>query len=73
MVDQGSRLAVRRGRDQIPDEAFDILIPLVMIEAVHEDGPADGFHVLLSELTLVAPVRKDVCPPSPAAKQIFSM
>lgn len=73
MIDQGSRLAVRRGRDQVPDEAFDILIALVMIETVHKDGSADGFYVLLGELALVASVGKDICPPSPAAKQIFSM
>ena len=73
MIDQGSRLAISRGCDQIPDEAFNILIPLVVIETVHKDGPADGFHVLLSELTLVAPMGKDICPPSPTAKQIFSM
>lgn len=73
MIDQGARLAVSRGCDQIPDEAFDVLIPLVVVETVHEDGSADGFYVLLSELTFVAPVRKNVCPPSPTAKQKFSM
>lgn len=73
MIDQGSRLAVRRGCDQVPDEAFDILIPLVMIETVHEDGSADGLYVLLSELALVAAMGEDICPPSPAAKQTFSM
>lgn len=44
-----------------------------MIETVHKDGSADGFYVLLGELALVASVGKDICPPSPAAKQIFSM
>lgn len=73
MIDQGARLAVGRGCDEVPDEAFDVLIPLVMVETVHEDGSADGFHVLLGELTFVASVGKDVCPPSPTAKQTSSM
>lgn len=34
MVDQGSRLAIGRGRDQIPDEALDVLVPPVVVEAV---------------------------------------
>lgn len=73
MVDQGTCLAVSRGRDQIPDEALDVLVPLVMGEAVHEDGPADGLHILLSELAFVASVGKDVRPSPPAAKQACSM
>lgn len=73
MIDQGACLAVGRGRDEVPDEAFDVLVPLVVVEAVHEDGPADGLHVLLAELTFVASVGKDVCPPSPTAKQTSSM
>lgn len=73
MIDQGTCLAISSGRDQVPDEAFDVLIPLVMVETIHEDGPADGLDVLLSELTLVASMGKDVRPSSPAAKQIFSM
>lgn len=69
MIDQGARLAVGRGRDEVPDEAFDVLVPLVVVEAVHEDGPADGLHVLLAELTFVASVGKDVCPPSPTVDE----
>lgn len=73
MIDQGSSLAISRGCDQIPDEALDILISFVMIETVHKDRPTDGFYILLGELTFVASVGKDVCPPSPAEKQIFSL
>ena len=73
MIDQGARLAVSSGCDQIPDEAFDVLVPLVVVETVHEDCSADGLHILLSELTFVASMGKDVRPPSPAAKQVFSM
>lgn len=73
MIDQGSRLAVSGGCDQIPDEALDILIPSVMVEAVHQDGSADGFYVMLSELTLVASVGKDVCPSAPAVKRAASL
>lgn len=73
MIDQGSRLAVGCGCDQVPDEAFDVLIPLIMVETVHEDCSADSFHILLSELTFVASMGKDVRPPSPAAKQVFGM
>lgn len=70
MIDQGSSLAISCGCDQIPDEAFDILVPFVMVETVHQDGSANGFHILLSELTFVASMRKDVCPSAPAVKQI---
>lgn len=73
MVDQGSSLAIRCGCDQIPDEAFDILIAFVMIKTVYQDGSADSFDILLSELAFIASVGKNVCPPSPTAKQIFSM
>lgn len=72
MVDQSPGLAVGRGCDEIPDEALDVLVPPVVVEAVHEDGPADGFHVLLGELTFVASVGQDVCPPPPAAKQTLT-
>lgn len=72
MIDQGSSLAISRGCDEIPDEAFDILIPSVMIKTVHQDGSADGFNILLSELTFVASMGKDVCPPSPATKQTLN-
>lgn len=73
MVNQCSCLAISCGCDQIPDEAFDVLISLVMVETVHEDGSADGFYIVLSELAFVASMRKDVCPPSPTAKQTLSM
>jgi hypothetical protein len=44
-----------------------------MVETVHKDGSADGFHILLGELTFVASMGQDVCPPAPAKKQITSM
>lgn len=69
MIDQGACLAVSRGCDQIPDKALDVLVPLVMVETVHEDRSADGFYILLSELPFVAPMGKDVRPPSPAANK----
>lgn len=69
MVEQGSSLAVGGGRDQVPDEALDVLVASVVIEAVHQDGSADGFHVLLSELTFVASMGQDVRPATPAGKQ----
>lgn len=73
MIDQGSSLAISRGCDQIPDEAFDILVPFVVVETVHQDGSANGFYILLCELTFVASVGKDVCPSAPAVKQIACM
>lgn len=73
MIDQGSSLAISRGCDQIPDEAFDILVPFIMVETVHQDGSANGFYILLRELTFVASVGKDVCPPAPTVKQIACM
>lgn len=70
MVDQGPRLAISRWCDEIPDEALDVLVPPVVVEAVHKDGPADGLHVLLAEWALVATMGEDVRPPPPAAKQM---
>lgn len=73
MVDQGPRLAISRGCDEIPDEALDVLVPPVVVEAVHKDGPADGLHVLLTERALVAAMGEDVRPPPPAAKQTWTV
>ena len=69
MVDQGPRLPISRGCDEIPDEALDVLVPPVVVEAVHKDGSADGLYVLLAERALVAAMGEDVRPPPPAAKQ----
>lgn len=66
MVEQGPRLAVFRGGDQVPDEAFDVLVAPVVMQAVNEQGPADGLHVLLLQGALVAAVAQDVIPATPA-------
>lgn len=36
-----------------------------MVETVHQNGTADGFHVLFCKLTLETPVRKNICPSAP--------
>lgn len=73
MIEQGSSLAISCGCDQVPDKALDVLIPSVVIETVHQDGSADGFNILLSELAFVASMGQDVCPAAPAGKQSVSM
>lgn len=73
MIEQGSSLAVGCRSDQVPDKALDVLVPAVVIETVHQDGSADGFYVLLSELTFVPSMGQDVCPAAPAGKQRGSM
>lgn len=47
MINQSSSLPICSWSDQIPDETFDIFIPFVMIKTIHQDSPADGFHILL--------------------------
>lgn len=59
-------LSVFGGRDQLPDEALDLLVPFVVLDAVHQQGPADHLHVLLVQMPLEPPVRQDVLPPAPA-------
>lgn len=69
MIEQGSSLAIGRGSDQVPDKALDVLVPSVVIQTVHQDGSADGFYIVLRELTFVASVGQDICPAAPAGKQ----
>lgn len=69
MIEQGSGLAIGRRRDQVPDKALDVLVSSVVIETVHQDGSADGFYILLRQLTFVASVGQDICPAAPAGKQ----
>lgn len=73
VIEQGSSPAVGCGCDQVPDKALDVLIPSVVIEAVHQDGSADGLYILLGELAFVASMGQDIRPAAPAGEQKGSM
>jgi hypothetical protein len=67
VVEQGLGLSSVLGRrDELPDEALDVLVAAVMEEAVGQQRPADRLHVRLPQGTLVAPMGQDVTPPPPA-------
>lgn len=51
--------------DQIPHEAFDLIVSAVMNQAVGQQGPANGLHVPLGQLLLETPMFEDVCPSTP--------
>lgn len=51
--------------DQVPDEAFDVLITAVMQQAVGQEGSADGLHISLLQGALEATMSQDVTPPTP--------
>jgi len=59
-------LAVLRRRDEIPDKTLDLLIPLVVFDAIDQQGPTNHLHVLLIQVPLEPPVGQDVFPASPA-------
>lgn len=52
-------------RDQVPDEALDILVTAVMQQAVGQEGSADCFHIGLLQGALEATMSQDVTPPTP--------
>lgn len=59
-------LAVLGGADEVPDEAFDVLIASVVEKTVDQDGPADGLHVPLGKTALESSVGQDLPPSAPA-------
>lgn len=65
MVLQLLGASVLSGGDQVPHEAFDLVVSTVMDQAVGQQGSADGLHVPLGQLLLEAAVCKDVLPPTP--------
>ena len=66
MVLEGLGLPVFGRCDQFPNEALDLLVPLVMLDTVDQQGPANHLHVLLIQMPLEPPVGQDVLPPAPA-------
>lgn len=60
--------SVLSGGDQVPHEAFDLVVSAVVDQAVGQQGSADGLHVPLGQLLLEAAVREDVLPSTPPGK-----
>lgn len=54
--------------DQVPHEAFDLVVSTVVDQAVGQQGSADGLHVPLGQLLLETSVREDVFPSAPPGK-----
>lgn len=66
MVGQCLSGAVFTWGNQVPNEAFDVLIPTIMQQAVSQQGSADCFHICLLQRALEAAMSQDVTPPAPA-------
>ena len=65
VVEQGLGFSSVLGRrDELPDEALDVLVAAVMQQAEHQDDTADGLYVPLAQTPLAARMRQDV-PPAP--------
>ena len=58
--------AVLRGRDQLPDEALDVLVATVMQQAEDQDDSADGLHIPLAQPALAARMGQDITPAPPS-------
>lgn len=69
MVGECATLSVLRGRDEVPDEALDVLVSTVVQQAVGQQGAADGLHVLLPQGPLETPVGQDVSPATPPSTE----
>lgn len=70
MVLQRLGLPVFSRCDQFPNETLDLLIPLVVLDTVHQQGSANHLHVLLIQMPLESPMSQDVLPPAPAERGI---
>lgn len=66
MILQSLILAVLRRRDEIPDKTLNLLIPLVVFDAIHQQGPTNHLHVFLIQVPLEPPMGQDIFPASPA-------
>lgn len=66
MILQSLVLAILRWRDEIPDKTLNLLIALVVFDAIHQQGPTDHLHVLLIQVPLEPPMGQDIFPASPA-------
>lgn len=69
MVGECATLSVLRGRDEVPDEALDVLVSTVVQQAVGQQGAADGLHVLLLQGPLETPAGQDVSPATPPSTE----
>lgn len=69
MVGERAALSVLGGRDEVPDEALDVLVATVVQQAVGQQGAADGLHVLLPQGPLETPVGQDVSPATPPSTE----
>lgn len=69
MVGECATLSVLRGRDEVPDEALDVLVSTVVQQAVGQQGAADGLHVLLLQGPLETPAGQDVSPATPPSRE----
>lgn len=65
MVLEGLGLPIFGGCDQFPNETLDLLVPLIMLDTVHQQGTANHLHVLLVQMPLESPVSQDVLPTTP--------
>lgn len=66
MVLEGLGLPIFGRCDQLPNKTLDLLVPLVMLDTVHQQGTANHLHVLLIQMPLEPPMSQDVLPPAPA-------
>lgn len=66
MVLEGLSLPVFGRCDKFPNETLDLLVPLVMLDTVHQQGTANHLHVLLIQMPLESPMSQDVLPSAPA-------
>lgn len=66
VVLEGLGLPIFGRCDQFPNETLDLLVPLVMLDTVYQQGPANHLHVLLIQMPLESPMSQDVLPPAPA-------
>jgi len=65
-------LSVLGRGDQVPHEAFDLVVSAVVDQAVGQEGSADGLHVLLRELLLKTPVIENILPTTPPGKPRYN-
>lgn len=66
MVLEGLGLPIFGRCDKLPNEALDLLVPLVMLDTVHQQGTANHLHVLFVQMPFESPMSQDVLPPAPA-------
>lgn len=66
MVLEGLGLPVFGRCDQFPNETLDLLVSLIMLDTVHQEGTANHLHVLLVQMPFESAMSQDVLPPAPA-------